>query len=115
MVQIGAFFAIRVGSHRQKQKADLGRMVRTTGRAVNMGPTRVDAEYEIEFLQERPEAGLCCEGGHWWVTPNANETDKQALLLDATEAERLKDDARLRSVAGIAHTGRLLWVVRRMT
>ena len=82
---------------------------------MNMGPMKVDAEYAIEFLQEHPEAGLCCEGGHWWVTPNANETDKQALLLDATEAERLKDDARLRPVPAIAHTGRLLWVVRRMT
>jgi hypothetical protein len=49
-----------------------------------MGATKVDAEYAIEFLQEHPEAGLCREGGHWWITPNANETDKQALLLDAT-------------------------------
>jgi hypothetical protein len=31
------------------------------------------------------------------------------------EAERLKDDPRVRPVSGIAHAGRSLWVVRRMT
>jgi hypothetical protein len=76
---------------------------------------KVDAAYAIEYLQEHPEAGLCCEDRRSWITPNANETDRQVLLLDAAEAERLKDDARLRPVSGIAHAGRSLWVVRRMT
>ncbi|CDM60849.1 MULTISPECIES: hypothetical protein [Rhizobium] len=78
-------------------------------------PRKVDAEYAIEYLQEHPEAGLCCEDLHWWITPNANETDQQVLLLDVVEAERLKDDPRVRPVSGIAHAGRSLWVVRRMT
>ncbi|ACP21678.1 hypothetical protein NGR_b02120 (plasmid) [Sinorhizobium fredii NGR234] len=76
---------------------------------------KVDAEYAIEYLQEHPESGLCCDDRHCWITPNANETDRQALLLDAVEAERLKDNPRLRLVSGIAHAGRSLWVVRRMT
>ncbi|APG95724.1 hypothetical protein [Sinorhizobium americanum] len=76
---------------------------------------KVEAGYAIEYLLEHPEAGLCCEDRRCWITPNANETDRQALLLDAAEAERLKDDPRLRLVSGIAHAGRSLWVVRRMT
>jgi hypothetical protein len=76
---------------------------------------KADAESAIEYLQEHPEAGLCCQDGDWWVTPNANETDRRALVLDAREAERLKDDARLRPLPGISHPGRMLWVVRRMT
>ena len=83
--------------------------------SVDAGPRTVGAEYAIEYLQEHPEAGLCCEDRRCWITPNANETDRQALLLDAIEAERLKDDPRLRLVSGIAHAGRSLWVVRRMT
>ncbi len=78
-------------------------------------PGKVNAEYAIEYLQEHPEAGLCCEDRHWWITPNANETDQRALFLDEIEAERLKDDPRLRFVSGIAHSGRSLWIVRRMT
>lgn len=80
----------------------------------DMPPTHVEAEYAIEYLREHPEAGLCCEAGRWWVTPNANDTDRKALLIDAAEAERLKDHPVLRPVSGIAHLGRLLWVVRRM-
>jgi hypothetical protein len=80
-----------------------------------MAPRTADATFAIEYLQEHPEAGLCCEGGEWWITPNANDTNQRALLLEAAEAERLKDDARLRPVSGIPHPGRLLWVVRRMT
>ena len=80
-----------------------------------MAPRKADAAFAIEYLQEHPEAGLCCDNGDWWVTPNANDTDQRALLLDATEAERLSEDARLRPVSGISHPGRLLWVVRRMT
>lgn len=80
-----------------------------------MAPRKADAAFAIEYLQEHPEAGLCCEDGYWWVTPNANDTDQRALLLDAAEAERLTEDARLRSVSGISHQARLLWVVRRMT
>ena len=57
---------------------------------------KVEAGYAIEYLLEHPEAGLCCEDRRCWITPNANETDRQALLLDAAEAERLKDDPRLR-------------------
>lgn len=83
--------------------------------SVDAGPSRVDAEYAIEYLQEHPEAGLCCEDRRWWITPNANETDRQVLLLDGIEAERLKDNPRLRLVSGIAHRGRSLWIVRRMT
>ncbi|WP_234716880.1 hypothetical protein [Ensifer adhaerens] len=79
------------------------------------GPRKVNAEYAIEYLQEHPEAGLCCEDRRWWITPNANETDQMVLTIDAAEAERLKDDPRLRLVSGIAHAGRSLWVVRRMT
>lgn len=80
-----------------------------------MAPRKSDAASAIEYLQEHPEAGLCRENGDWWVTPNANDTNQQVLLLDATEAERLTEDARLRPVSGISHPGRLLWVVRRMT
>ncbi|TIV89861.1 MAG: hypothetical protein E5V85_34005, partial [Mesorhizobium sp.] len=69
----------------------------------------------IEYLQEHPEAGLCCEDQHCWITPNANETDQRILVLNVVEADRLKDDPRLRLVSGIAHAGRSLWVVRRMT
>jgi len=76
---------------------------------------KVNAAYAIEYLQEHPEAGLCCEDRRWWITPNANETDRQALGLDEIEAERLTEDPRLRRVSGIAHSGRSLWVVRRMT
>ncbi|MET3591312.1 hypothetical protein ABID26_000691 [Mesorhizobium shonense] len=76
---------------------------------------KVDAEYAIEYLQEHPKAGLCCEDRRWWITPNANETDQQVLLLDVIEGERLIDDPRLRLLSGIAHAGRSLWVVRRMT
>ncbi|TIO50404.1 MAG: hypothetical protein E5X80_10500 [Mesorhizobium sp.] len=83
--------------------------------SVDAGPRKADAEYAIEYLQEHPEAGFCCEERRWWITPNANETDQQVLLLDVAEAERLKDDSRLRLVLGIAHAGRSLWVVRRMT
>ncbi|CAN7727471.1 hypothetical protein [Mesorhizobium sp. LjNodule214] len=83
--------------------------------SVDAAPRKVDAEYAIEYLQEHPEAGLCCEDGRWWITPNANETDQQVLLLDVVEAERLKDDPRLRLLSGIAHAGRSLWVLRRMT
>ncbi|CAN7717408.1 hypothetical protein [Rhizobium sp. LjRoot258] len=83
--------------------------------SVDAVPMKVDAEYAIEYLQEHPEAGLCCEDLRWWITPNANETDQQVLLLDVEEAERLKDDPRVRPVSGIAHAGRSLWVVRRMT
>ncbi|WOS65621.1 hypothetical protein [Sinorhizobium fredii] len=83
--------------------------------SVDSGPRKVDAGYAIEYLQEHPEAGLCCDDRGCWITPNANETDRQALLLEETEAERLKDDPRLRLVSGIAHAGRSLWVVRRMT
>ena len=36
---------------------------------------KTDAEYAIEYIQENPEAGLCCEDQRWWITPNANETD----------------------------------------
>ncbi|OAP36680.1 hypothetical protein AU381_19560 [Sinorhizobium glycinis] len=79
------------------------------------GPQKVNAEYAIEYLQEHPEAGLCCDDRRCWITPNANETDRQVLLLDAVEAERLKDNPRLRQVSGIAHAGRSLWVVRKMT
>ncbi|MBB4186200.1 hypothetical protein GGE07_002850 [Sinorhizobium terangae] len=82
---------------------------------VDPGPRKVNAEYAIEYLQENPEAGLCCEDKRCWITPNANETDDEVLLIDVTEAERLKDNPRLRLVPGIAHTGRSLWVVRRMT
>jgi hypothetical protein len=80
-----------------------------------VAPRKADAASAIEYLQEHPEAGLCRENGDWWVTPNANDTNQQVLLLDATEAERLTEDARLRPVSGISHPGRLLWVVRRMT
>ncbi len=83
--------------------------------SVDAAPRTVDAEYAIEYLQEHPEAGLCCEHRRWWITPNANETDQQVLLLDVVEAERLKDDPRLRLLSRIAHAGRSLWVVRRMT
>lgn len=76
---------------------------------------KTDAEYAIEFIQEHPEAGLCCEQQRWWITPNANETDQQVLVLDVVEAERLKDDARLQVVPDIAHAGRSLWVMRQMT
>ncbi|RWA84894.1 MAG: hypothetical protein EOQ32_26575 [Mesorhizobium sp.] len=76
---------------------------------------RPDAASAIEYLQEHPEAGLCCENGDWWVTPNANDTDHRTLLLDAGEAKRLAEDPPLRPVSGISHPGRLLWVVRRMT
>lgn len=82
---------------------------------MNAEPRKANAEYAIEYLQEHPEAGLCCEDRRCWITPNANETDEQALLLDVAEAEQLKDDPRLRRVSGIAHAGRSLWVVRRMT
>jgi hypothetical protein len=80
-----------------------------------MAPSKANAASAIEYLQEHPEAGLCCEDGDWWVAPNANDTDQRALLLDAAEAEWLAEDARLRPVSGISHPGRLLWVVRRMT
>ncbi|MBP2233829.1 hypothetical protein J2Z31_000319 [Sinorhizobium kostiense] len=76
---------------------------------------KVNAAYAIEYLQEHPEAGLCCEGRRWWITPNANETDRRALCLDEIEAERLTEDPRLRHVSAIAHSGRSLWIVRRMT
>lgn len=76
---------------------------------------KTDAEYAIEYIQENPEAGLCCEDRRWWITPNANETDRQVLFLDAAEAERLKDDARLQVVPDIAHPGRALWIMRKMT
>ena len=75
---------------------------------------KADAEYAIEFIQEHPEAGLCCEDRRWWITPNANETDHMVLLVDAIDAERLKDDARLQVVPDIAHAGRLLWIMRDM-
>ncbi|MEI2297902.1 hypothetical protein [Ensifer sp. MJa1] len=77
--------------------------------------TMTDAEYAIEYIQENPDAGLCCEDQRWWITPNANETDHEILLLDVREAERLKEDARLQSVPDIAHAGRALWVMRKMT
>lgn len=80
-----------------------------------MAPRKADAAFAIEYLQEHPEGGLCCQDGDWWVTPNANDTDLRSLLLDSTEAEQLTEDARLRPVSGISHPGRLLWVVRRMT
>lgn len=83
--------------------------------SVDARPRKVNAEYAIEYLQEHPEAGLCCEDRRWWITPNANETDQQVLLLDVAEAERVQDDPRLRLLSGIAHAGRSLWVVRRMT
>ena len=76
---------------------------------------KTDAEYAIEYIQENPEAGLCCEDQRWRITPNANETDQQILFLDAVEAERLKDDARLQAVPDIAHPGRALWIMRKMT
>ncbi|OCP04855.1 MULTISPECIES: hypothetical protein [unclassified Ensifer] len=74
-----------------------------------------DAAYAIEYIQEHPEAGLCQEGRRWWITPNANETDQEVFHLDVAEAERLKDDARLQAVFGIAHEGRSLWIMRNMT
>ncbi|AZO69992.1 MAG: hypothetical protein E5V92_04320 [Mesorhizobium sp.] len=83
--------------------------------SADAAPRKVDAEYAIEYLQEHPEAGLCCEDRRWWITPNANQTDQQVLLLDVVEAERLKDDPRLRLLSGTAHAGRSVWVVRRMT
>jgi hypothetical protein len=83
--------------------------------SVGAGPRKADAESAIEYFQENPEAGLCCEDRQWWITPNANETDQQVLLLDALEAERLKDSPRLQFVPGIAHADRSLWIVRRMT
>ncbi|TIU00211.1 MAG: hypothetical protein E5W55_03225 [Mesorhizobium sp.] len=83
--------------------------------SVDAAPRKVDAECAIEYLQEHPEAGLCCEDQRWWITLNANETDQRVLFLDVVEAERLKDDPRLRLLSGIAHAGRSLWVVRRMT
>jgi adenylate cyclase len=83
--------------------------------SVDTGPRKVGAEYAIEYLQEHPEAGLCCEDRRCWITPNANQTNQQVLLLDEVEAERLKDDPRLRLVSGIAHADRSLWVLRRMT
>ncbi|MDK1493471.1 hypothetical protein QN219_26060 [Sinorhizobium sp. 7-81] len=83
--------------------------------SVGAGPRKADAEYAIEYFQENPEAGLCYEDRRWWITPNANETDQQVLLLDVNEAERLKDNPRLQLVSGIAHAERSLWVVRRMT
>lgn len=76
---------------------------------------KADAAYAIEYIQENPEAGLCQEGRRWWITPNANETDQQVLLIDVVEAERLKDDARLQAVHYIAHAGRSLWIMRNMT
>ncbi|TIO47263.1 MAG: hypothetical protein E5X80_32615 [Mesorhizobium sp.] len=83
--------------------------------SVDAGPRNVNAEYAIEYLQEHPQAGLCCEDQRCWITPNANETDQRILFLDVVQADRLKDDPRLRLVSGIAHAGRSLWVVRRMT
>ncbi|HEV7307090.1 hypothetical protein [Ensifer sp.] len=77
--------------------------------------TKTDAAYAIEYIQEHPEAGLCREGRRWWITPNANESDRQVLSIDVAEAERLKDDARLQAVLGTAHAGRSLWVMRDMT
>lgn len=85
------------------------------GRLMFDAGRKTDAEYAIEYIQENPEAGLCCEDRHWWITPNANETDQQVLFLDASEAERLKDDARLQIVPDIAHPGRALWIMRKMT
>jgi hypothetical protein len=83
--------------------------------SVGASPRKAGVEYAIEYLQENPEAGLCCEARRWWITPNANETDRQVLLLDLPEAELLKDDPRLQRVSGIAHAGRSLWVLRKMS
>ncbi|QRY66404.1 hypothetical protein JVX98_18550 [Ensifer sp. PDNC004] len=77
--------------------------------------TKADAAYAIEYFQEHPEAGLCREGRRWWITPNANETDRRVFRIDSAEAERLKEDARLQSVTDIAHADRSLWVMRDMT
>ncbi|WP_292472186.1 hypothetical protein [Mesorhizobium sp.] len=41
--------------------------------SVDAGPRKADAEYAIEYLQEHPEAGFCCEERRWWITPNAKD------------------------------------------
>lgn len=83
--------------------------------SVDAGPRKVDAEYAIEYLQEHPEAGFAARIGAAGLRRTQTTPNARILLLDVAEADRLKDDPRLRLVSGIGHAGRSLRVVRRMT
>jgi hypothetical protein len=45
-----------------------------------MAPRKADAAFAIEYLQEHPEAGLCCDNGDWWDFLEGLNTNPRSLL-----------------------------------